>query len=102
MSSSSSHMDFQKPVKVKSRWTQSCQMEMMMEEPQSSLENMSDTITDVLTSETNESTDNSFEPNCVELRRSRRTGSSRTDYRQLNGLKKKSPKTINDVFKNFK
>lgn len=86
MSSSSSPMDYQKPVKVKSRWTQSCQMEMMMEESQSSLD-MSDTITDVSTSDLNESTDHSFELNSLELRRSRRIGSNRTDYRQLNGLK---------------
>lgn len=86
MSSSSSPMDYQKPVKVKSRWTQSCQMEMMMEESQSSLD-MSDTITDVSTSDLNESTDHSSELNSLELRRSRRIGSNRTDYRQLNGLK---------------
>lgn len=87
MSSSSSPMDYQKHVKVKSRWTQSCQMEMLMEESQSSLD-MSDTITDVSTSDLNESTDFNFEHNCTELRRSRRTSNNRTDYRQLNGLKK--------------
>lgn len=87
MSSSSSPMDYQKPVKVKSRWTQSCQMEMLMEESQSSLD-MSDTITDVSTSDLNESIDYTFELNCTKLRRSRRTGNNRTDYRQLNGLKK--------------
>lgn len=87
MSSSSSPMDYQKPVKVKSRWTQSCQMEMMMEESQSSLD-MSDTITDVSTSDLNESTDYTFELNCTKLRRSRRTGNNKTNYRQLNGIKK--------------
>lgn len=79
-------MNYQKPVKVKSRWTQSCQMEMMMDESQSSLD-MSDTITDVSTSDLNESTDCSSELNSMKLRRSRRIGSNRTDYRQLNGLK---------------
>lgn len=79
-------MDYQKPVKVKSRWTQSCQMEMMMEESQSSFD-MSDTITDISTSDLNESTDYTSELNSVERRRSRRTGSNRTDYRQLLGLK---------------
>jgi len=91
MSSSSSPMDYQKHVKVKSRWTQSCQMEMMMEESQSSLDNMSDTI-DVSSSKINECTDYSFESNSIELRRSRRTGSNKTDYRQLNGLKTKQQK----------
>lgn len=86
MSSSSSPMDYQKPVKVKSRWTQSCQMEMMMDESQSSLD-MSDSITDVSTSDLNESTDHSSELNSMKLRRSRRIGSNRTDNRQLNGLK---------------
>lgn len=86
MSSSSSPMDYQKPVKVKSRWTQSCQMEMMMDESQSSLD-MSDTITDVSTSDLNESTDHSSELTSMNLRRSRRIGNNRTDYRQLNGLK---------------
>lgn len=91
MSSNSARIDFQKPVKVKSWWTQSCQME-MIEEPQSSLDNISDAITDVSTSKTNESSDYSFEQNCVELRRSRRSGSNRTDYRQLNGFKKNRQK----------
>lgn len=86
MSSSSSTMDYQKPVKVKSRWTQSCQMEMMMEESQSSLD-MSDTITDVSTSDLNDVTDDGSELNAIELRRSRRISSSKTDYKQLNGLK---------------
>lgn len=92
-------MDYQKPVKVKSRWTQSCQME-MMEESQSSLD-MSDTITDVSNSDLNESTDYSFELNSVELRRSHRTENSKTDCRPLIGLRadtQKEPvtsKTIN-------
>lgn len=86
MSSSSSPMDYQKPVKVKSRWTQSCQMEMMMEESQSSLD-FSDTITDVSTSDFNDITDYGSELNNIELRRSRRTSNNKTDYRQLNGLK---------------
>lgn len=79
-------MDYQKPVKVKSRWTQSCQMEMLMEESQSSLD-MSDVITDVSTSDLNDSAENNSELNSVELRRSRRTN-NKTDFRQLNGLKK--------------
>lgn len=86
MSSSSSPMDYQKPVKVKSRWTQSCQMEMMIDESQSSLD-MSDTVTDVSTSDLNESIDHSSELNSMKLRRSRRIGNNRTNYRQLNGLK---------------
>ncbi|XP_025415197.1 uncharacterized protein LOC112686918 isoform X2 [Sipha flava] len=86
MSSSSSPMDYQKPVKVKSRWTQSCQMEMMMEESQSSLD-MSDTITDVSTSDFNDIINCEPELNVIELRRSCRTSGNKTDYRQLNGLK---------------
>lgn len=86
MSSRSSPMDYQKPVKVKSRWTQSCQMEMMMEESQSSLD-MSDTITDVSASDINDIINCGPELNAIELRRSRRTNSNKTDYRQLNGLK---------------
>lgn len=84
-------MNYQKHVKVKSRWLQSSQMEMMMEESQSSLD-MSDSITDVSTSDINESTDHSSEPNSMELRRSHRTGNSRTDHKQLNGSKKTSQK----------
>jgi len=61
-------------------------MEMMMEESQSSLE-MSDTITDVSPSDINESTDCSSELKSMEARRSGRTGSSKTDYRRLNGSK---------------
>lgn len=91
MSTSSSSMNYQKHVKVKSRWLQSSQME-MMEESQSSLD-MSDTITDVSTSDINESTDHSSELNSMELRKSRRTGNSRTDYKQLNGSKRTSQKT---------
>lgn len=86
MTSSSSPMNFQKHVKVKSRWLQSSQMEMMMEESQSSLD-MSDTITDVLPSDINESTDCNSELKSMELRRSGRTGSSKTIYRRLNGSK---------------
>nr|BAH72637.1 ACYPI002970 [Acyrthosiphon pisum] len=67
MSSSSPPVDCQKPVKVKSRWTQSCQIEMMMEESQSSLD-MSDTVTDVSLSDSNDSTDYSSEFNSLELR----------------------------------
>jgi len=85
-------MDYQKPVKVKSRWTQSCQMEKLIEESQSSLD-MSDTITDVSTSDLNESPDYNSEVNSVELRRSLRTGNNRTDYRRLNGLKTIKQKT---------
>lgn len=92
MSTSSSSMSYQKHVKVKSRWLQSSQMEMMIEESQSSFD-MSDTITDVSTSDINESTDQSSELNSMELRRSRRTGNNRTDYKQLNGSKTASQKT---------
>ncbi|XP_060861460.1 uncharacterized protein LOC132938562 isoform X2 [Metopolophium dirhodum] len=88
MSSSSPPVDYQKPVKVKSRWTQSCQIEMMMEESQSSLD-MSDTVTDVSSSDSNDSTDYSSEFNSLELRKSRRTSSNRTNYRQSNRKKQK-------------
>lgn len=85
MSSGSPPMDYQKPVKVKSRWTQSCQMEMLMEESQSSLD-MSDMITDVSTSDLNDISDYNSELNSVELSESCRT-SNKIDFRQLNGLK---------------
>lgn len=84
MSSSSPPVDYQKPVKVKSRWTQSCQIEMMIEESQSSLD-MSDNITDVSTSDLNESTDYSSEFNSIELRKSHRTKD--TNYRRSNKKK---------------
>lgn len=87
MSSGSPPVDYQKPVKVKSRWTQSCQIEMMMEESQSSLD-MSDTVTDVSTSDLNDSTDYSSEFNTLELMKSRRTTSNRRHYRQSNQKKK--------------
>lgn len=86
MFSRNSLMDYQKPVKVKSRWTQSSQMEMMMEESQSSLDNMSDAITDVSTSDLNESIDYNSELNSVDLKISRRIISNKIDFRQLNGL----------------
>lgn len=86
MSCSSSPMDCQKPVKVKSRWLQSSQMEMMIEESQSSLD-MSDAITDVSTSDINESTDYSSELIPKELRKSRRNGSNKPSKKQLNGSK---------------
>lgn len=87
MSSSSPPVDYQKPVKVKSRWTQSCQIE-MMEESQSSID-MSDTVTDVSSSDSNDSTDYSFEFNSMELKKSRSTISNRTKYRQSNQKKQK-------------
>lgn len=96
MSSSSPPVDYQKPVKVKSRWTQSCQIEMMMEESQSSLD-MSDTVTDVSSSDSNDSTDYSSEFNSLELRKSRTTSSNRTNYRQSNRKKQKiSSKNFNE------
>lgn len=79
-------MNFQKHVKVKSRWLQSSQMEMMMEESQSSLD-MSDTVTDVSTSDINESTDYSSKLKSIELRSLGRTGSSNFNHSQLNGSK---------------
>ncbi|CAH1720992.1 unnamed protein product [Aphis gossypii] len=87
MSSGSPPVDYQKPVKVKSRWTQSCQIEMMMEESQSSLD-MSDTVTDVETSDLNDSTDYNSEFNTLELSKSRRTTSNRRHYKQSNQKKK--------------
>jgi len=87
MSSDSPPVDYQKPVKVKSRWTQSCQIEMLMEESQSSLD-MSDTVTDVSTSDLNDSTDYSSEFNTLELSKSRKTTSNRRNYRQSNQKKK--------------
>ncbi|VVC32419.1 Post-SET domain,AWS domain,SET domain,SRI, Set2 Rpb1 interacting [Cinara cedri] len=59
-------MDSLKHVKVKSRWTQSCQIDMLTEESQSSLE-MSDSITDVSTSDLNENTDHSSDLNSLEV-----------------------------------
>lgn len=95
MSSSSPPVDYQKPVKVKSRWTQSCQIE-MMEESQSSLD-MSDTVTDVSSSDSNDSTDYSSEFNSLELKKSRKTSSIRTNYRQSNRKKQKnSSKSFNE------
>lgn len=95
MSSSSPPVDYQKPVKVKSRWTQSCQIE-MMEESQSSFDT-SDTVTDVSSSDLNDSTDYNSEFNSLELRKSRRTTSNRTKYRQSNRKKKKiSSKSFNE------
>lgn len=88
MSSGSPPVDYQKPVKVKSRWTQSCQIEMMMEESQSSLD-MSDTVTDVSTSDLNDSTDYSSEFNTLESSKSHRTTSNGKHYRQSNKKKKK-------------
>ncbi|XP_025204603.1 uncharacterized protein LOC112601289 isoform X2 [Melanaphis sacchari] len=88
MSSNSPPEDYQKPVKVKSRWTQSCQIEMMMEGSQSSLD-MSDTITDVSTSDLNDSTDYSSEFNPSELRKSHKNTSNRRNCRQSNQSKKK-------------
>lgn len=82
----SSSMDNHKHVKVKSRWTQSCQMDMMTEESQSSLE-MSDSITDVSTSDLNENTDNSSELTSLEVRRSRRTSSNRSSNRKFGAMK---------------
>lgn len=88
MSSSSPPVDYQKPVKVKSRWTQSCRIEMLIDESQSSLD-MFDSITDISSSDLNDSTDYSFEFNSLELRESHRTASNETNYRQSNQKKKK-------------
>ncbi|XP_060834189.1 uncharacterized protein LOC132917458 [Rhopalosiphum padi] len=102
MSSSSPPVDYQKPVKVKSRWTQSCQIEMMMEESQSSLD-MSDTVTDVSTSDLNDSTDYSSEFNSLELRKSRKTTNNRRNYRRSNQKKKKiSSKSFNEEEQKWK
>ncbi|KAL5242931.1 hypothetical protein ACI65C_010341 [Semiaphis heraclei] len=98
MSSSSPPVDYQKPVKVKSRWTQSCQIEMMMEESQSSLD-MSDTVTDVSSSDLNDSTDYNSEFNSLELRKFHRITSSRTNFRQSNKKKKISSKNFNERHK---
>lgn len=87
----STQMDNHKHVKVKSRWTQSCQMN--MEESQSSFE-MSDSITDVSSSDLNENTDNSFELNSIEIKRSSRTSSNRTNYRQCSVIKTTRQKNL--------
>ncbi|XP_050545151.1 uncharacterized protein LOC126907706 [Daktulosphaira vitifoliae] len=90
-----SQTDYQKPVKVKSRWTQSCQMEMLMEESQSSFE-MSDTVIDNSTDDFNENIECNEVFRSTEVRRSsRRSGNTRTDYRQLLGLKKNKDKKVN-------
>lgn len=82
-------MEYKKPVKVKSRWTQSCQIEMMKEESQSSLD---DTVTDISTNDLKKIIDTNSELSSIEIRRSCRTSSNKTDYRQLLGLKKSRQK----------
>lgn len=84
-------MDNHNHVKVKSRWTQFCQMN--MEESQSSLE-MSDSITDVSSSDLNENTDHSFELNSLEITRSSRTSRNRTNYRQFSMIKTTQQKNL--------